>query len=157
MSDKINYVDIELAITKLFNIRHHIIVPNCYIELGTSNDYECDLLIIKKSGYAVEVEIKMSLNDVKADLKKKHSHDNEKIKELYFALPESIYDKAIEFIPEKAGLIIIKNIKDKIFAFIKRSPIINKNSRKLTLEEQLRFARLGTMRIWNLKKKLLKD
>lgn len=157
MSDKINYIDIELAITNYFNTRHHIIVPNCYIELGTSNDHECDLLIIKKSGYAVEVEIKMSLNDVKADLKKKHFHDNEKIKELYFALPESIYDQAIEFIPEKAGIILIRQYNDNVIARIKRNPIINKNSRKLTLEEQLKFARLGTMRIWNLKKKLLKD
>ena len=80
----------------------------------------------------------------------------EKIKELYFAVPESIYDKAIEFIPEKAGIILIRRIKNNVTATIKRNSIINKNSRKLTLEEQLKFARLGTMKIWNLKKKLLK-
>ena len=38
----------------------------------------------------------------------------------------------------------------------KRQPIRFKGARKLTIEEQLKVAKLGTMRIWNLKEKLIK-
>ena len=38
-----------------------------------------------------------------------------------------------------------------------RNAETNKNAVKLTTEEQLKIARLGTLRIWNLKEKLIKN
>ena len=60
--------EIELAIAKYYGTREHIIVPN--ISWGFDYMHECDMFIIKKSGYAVEVEIKRSKNDLINDFKK---------------------------------------------------------------------------------------
>jgi len=61
--------DIEFAVAKYFNFRKNLIVPN--VSWGF-NIHECDLLIVRKSGYAIEVEIKISKSDFKADFKKIH-------------------------------------------------------------------------------------
>ena len=151
----ISYTDIELAIVKRYGIRSHIIVPNCYINFGTSADHECDLIIIKRSGYAEEVEIKMSKSDFKADFKKKHGHIDERLQHLYYAMPLEVYEKCKDLIPEYAGVFVIKRFLDKIIAScVKIAP--KKTCRKLTESEQLKIARLGVMRVWNLKKKFQK-
>ena len=152
VSTSLSYLDIELAIAKHYDTRHHIIVPNCYINFGTSADHECDLLIIKKSGYAEEVEIKMSKNDLKADFKKKHGHIDERLQHLYYAMPVELYEQCKELIPEYAGVFTITKYEDRGFLrCVKSAP--KKQCRKLTTEEQLKIARLGVMRIWNLKQK----
>jgi len=46
------------------------IFPN----IDTITGYEADLLAITRHGYAHEYEIKISLSDFRADLKKKHKH-----------------------------------------------------------------------------------
>lgn len=66
--------------------------------------YEMDLITVSKQGIANEIEIKISLSDLKADKNKTHGHENQRTKRLYFAIPESIYEQAIEFIPEHAGI-----------------------------------------------------
>jgi len=88
----ISYLDIELAIANHYGIRQHIIVPNYYINFGTSIDHECDLIIIKRSGYAEEIEIKMSKSDFMADFKKKHIHTDERLQYLYYAMPIDVYE-----------------------------------------------------------------
>jgi len=148
----ITYTDIELAICNYYGIRQHIIVPNVFIGFGTISDHECDLLVIKKSGYAVEIEIKMSVSDLKADFKKVHKHENEKLQALYYAVPNDLYEKCKDLFPKYAGIYSIYKIEGRSFARIERSAS-NKKCRKLTIEEQLKFARLGVMRIWNLKTK----
>jgi len=148
----ITYVDVELAIVNLYNIRQHIIVPNCYINFASSADHECDLIIIKKSGYAEEIEIKMSKADFKADFKKKHGHLDERLQYLYYAMPNIVYEQCKDLIPDYAGVYVIKEGIKKKFALCVK-PAAKKNCRKLTIVEQLKIARLGTMRIWNLKQK----
>ncbi len=150
----------EVAIAKLFGIRQNIIVPN--ISWGFRM-HECDLFIVKKSGIAVEVEIKRSKSDLLADFKKRHHHNDKqnRITELYYALPEELYEKCKEFIPEDAGIIMCyryTNYRKEtyIYATIKRKAKRIKGARKLNEEEQLRVARLGTMRIWSLKQKIIK-
>jgi len=152
VSTSLSYLDIELAIAKHYDTRQHIIVPNCYINFGTSADHECDLIIIKRSGYAEEIEIKMSKSDLKADFKKKHGHIDERLQHLYYAMPVELYEQCKELIPEYAGVFTITKYEDRGFArCVKSAP--KKQCRKLTTEEQLKIARLGVMRIWNLKQK----
>ena len=155
VSTSLSYLDIELAIAKHYDTRQHIIVPNCYINFGTSADHECDLIIIKRSGYAEEIEIKMSKADLKADFKKKHGHIDERLQHLYYAMPVELYEQCKELIPEYAGVFTITKYEDRGFArCVKSAP--KKKCRKLTIEEQLNIARLGVMRIWNLKEKYKK-
>jgi len=59
--------EIEILVADYFNYRANLIVPNVSWGLGV---HECDILVLTKAGYAWEVEIKTSVADVKADLKK---------------------------------------------------------------------------------------
>ncbi len=171
--------EIELAIAKYYGTRQHIIVPN--ISWGFSwNDkqgwhsmHECDMFIIKKTGYAVEVEIKRSKSDLLNDFKKRHKHESNKIKEFFYAIPKDKVDEWSKLIPKHAGIIEYwkyeENIWDKkkhqwsnktkwvVKARITRNAEINKTASPLTVPEQLKIARLGTLRIWNLKEKMIKN
>jgi len=155
---QITTIEMEEAISRLFGVRTHIIVPN--VSWGLPGMHECDVFIVKKTGYAVEVEIKRTKSDLLADFKKSHNHDDERIKEFYYALPEKLLETCTEFIPEHAGIISCGRSpwsnRNDVYASIKRNPKPRKGARKLTQEEQFKVAKLGVMRIWSLKKKLIK-
>lgn len=151
----------EVAIAQYFGVRQHIIVPNISWGFGM---HECDLFIIKKSGVAVEVEIKRTKSDLLADFKKGHHHHDRgnRITELYFAFPEDLYESCKDIVPAGAGIITCYRWTDykkqeQISAHVKRESKRIKGARKLTEQEQMRIARLGTMRIWTLKQKLIKN
>ena len=112
---------------------------------------------------AVEIEIKRSKSDFLADFKKGHNHVDRqnRITEFYYAFPDNLIPKCIDQIPEHAGIISCNKFLDykkeeRVTASIERKPTKIKGSRKLTIEEQLKVARLGTLRIWSLKEKIIK-
>jgi hypothetical protein len=146
--------EIEVRMADYFGYRQNIIVPN--ISWGL-NLHECDLLILSKAGYATEVEIKVSKSDLIKDKEKRHMHSNNKIKNLYFAIPEKLNkDEIIKEIPKHSGIFVIgKEGRVKVL----REAIAKQNPYKFTMEDQLQLTRLGCMRIWNLKSSLknLKD
>ena len=146
----------ELAIAKHFGTRQHIIVPN--LSWGLAGMHECDLFLIRKSGYAIEVEIKRTKSDFLADFKKGHNHVDKqnRIAEFFYAFPEDIYEKCCTLVPENAGIIVCKRWGDRVFARIERGAQRINGARRLTIEEQLKVASLGTLRIWNLKQKIIK-
>jgi len=170
VNNKIKTIDIEIAVAEMYDWRQNIIVTN--VDWGIALGHECDLLIVRpKSGYTVEVEIKVSMSDLKADFKKLHDHYSQKIKELYFAVPEDLYEKVVNIIPDYAGIITCglrqhrrwqhsypEHLQEwwQIDAEVRRKAKQNENRRPLTPEEILHLSHLGTMRIWNLKKKLRK-
>ena len=100
----ITTIEMEVAIAKMFGIRTHIIVPNVSWGFGM---HECDLFLIKKSGVAVEVELKRSKSDLLADFEKRHGHIDRqnRITEFYYGMPEDMYEKCKDLIPENAGLL----------------------------------------------------
>jgi len=137
-------VDMENAIADYFDVRKNIIVPN--ISWGMF-DHECDMLIVRPSGYAVEVEIKRTRSDFLADFKKRHTHNDKRIKALYYAFPEELYEKCKDDVPDGAGILAIyKGKADFAFCHLKKAAI-NNESRPMTLEEMFTIAKLGTMRI----------
>jgi hypothetical protein len=98
--------DIELVLaTRQFPYwRGWTVVPRTY----TAVPHECDLLALTHAGYAHEVEIKISLSDLKADLKKDHSHDpGSIIKCLWFAMPAALAAKADQWVPPRAGILAV--------------------------------------------------
>lgn len=141
-------LEIEYALSKYFNIRINIVIPN--VSWGF-DIHECDLLVVSKLGYLTEVEIKISLQDLKKDSKKRHGHRDDRIKALYFAIPSKMA-KYIEYIPPHAGILVI-NSKGKVFLLSK--PKLNSKARVMNIEDKLKLLRLGTMRIWGLKKKII--
>ena len=139
----------EKFLAHFFDFRINVIVPR--VSWGF-DIHECDLLIMSKSGYATEVEIKISKADLIKDKDKTHQHNDNRLKALYFAIPEKLKD-CIEHIPERAGIILVNNDYPTIRPYrpsceIFREPKINKTPHKFTIEVQFKLARLGTMRIW---------
>lgn len=150
---KIKTIEMEVALANYFNFRQNLIVPNVSwgLYLNNSTLHECDLLVLTKSNYLWEVEIKVSKSDLIADKKKTHGHINKNIKRLYFAIPEYLKD-SIEHIPKRAGIITVsKNLRCSTI----RAPRTDKGY-KLKEHEKLKMAMLGSMRIWGLKKKVIK-
>jgi len=64
-----NAKEVELAVANYFGIRQHLIVPNVMWGF-TGLNYEADLVIVTKAGYAKEVEIKVSRADLIKDKEK---------------------------------------------------------------------------------------
>jgi hypothetical protein len=153
--------DIEIALSNYFDYRQKLIVPNVY--WGLNFQYELDLIVVSNSNYATEIEIKISKSDLKADLKKSHYHDSNRIKQLYFAVPEKLKEAALELIPERAGLFIVREDKDTLIrnqdgirirfpkVQIIKPPKINTKAKKLTVEEINKLHRLASLRMWTLK------
>lgn len=142
--------EIEYYVADYFNWRQNIIVPN--VAWGMFM-HECDLLILSKHGYATEVEIKISKSDLKKDLLKGHGHNDDRIKFLYFAIPEKLL-LCKNLIPPRAGILIVRSEGIRVEKIKEPIPIVKSNY-QFTPEERLNLARLGTMRIWRLKKELM--
>lgn len=117
-------------------------------------NHECDMLIVSKKCYLTEVEIKISLSDLKADFKKEHQHKDENIKNFYYAFPEEMKEKAIELIPEEAGILIAvkKHLNDGYeYRDIEcyRKSKINKEAKPINDIVLSKIYRLGYLRYWN--------
>ena len=147
---------IELAIAEFFGTRNNIIVPN--VSWGFFATHEADLVILNKSGYLTEIEIKRSWRDFLNDFKKHTTHDEGKVMWKYFAVPLSICEKVWQYLCDNGykdwGVI---SYSEEMYAAIVYHPNnhnLTTKSNRLFLEEQLTIARLGSMRIWKLKEKL---
>jgi hypothetical protein len=160
--DKLKTDEMEVALARYFNPRQKLVVPR--IAWGFSNiSHECDLIVLTKSGYLYEVEIKISKQDLIKDIKKNHHHNSEYIKFLYFAIPDYLKD-GMDKIPERAGILVVsRNTEHQrsdsklSYGFnvvIMRKPQLQ-SKHKLTDEERYQIARLGALKIWGLKEKLL--
>lgn len=156
-------LDIEIAVAEYFNPRANLIVPNVHWGFGV---HECDMLIVSKSGYCTEVEIKVSASDLKKDVDKRHHHNSNKIKHLYFAIPEKLLAYK-EHIPTRAGILVVS--EEKVINYsssYSSGNVINRISReryaetygnyRITEKERYEIARLGALRIWTMKNKLQK-
>jgi len=139
--------EIEIRIAQWFGYRTNLIVPNVSWGMGL---HECDILILTKAGYALEVEIKVSKGDIIKDAEKWHQHKSDKIKRLYFAIPKKL-EKHIALIPEQAGVI---TVDEGGWCKLVRNAEANRGARKWGDEDRFNIARLGAIRIWDLKEKL---
>lgn len=147
--------EMELALVQYFDARRNIIVPN--VSFGF-DIHECDLLILRPSGHAIEVEIKISRSDLKKDQKKWHNHHDRqnRIRELWFAVPDYLGDVQ-DLIPERAGIMRIRRGEwsGRLYASKVREAEPDLKAQKLNDQQRLRLTRLGTMRIWSLKRKII--
>lgn len=146
--------EMELLVSDYFGYRENLIVPN--ISFGLLN-HEADLLILRPSGWAEEVEIKVTKADIKRDLLKCNGRGHRSSKlvhKLWFAVPMEL--TTAPEIPEHAG--ILGAIYDEHLHYSRliavRAPQLNKAAVKPSPAQVLQMLRLGTMRIWTLKLKL---
>ncbi len=139
---------IEMAVADHFGYRQNLIVPNVHWGLGLP--YEADLVILRPSGWAIEVEIKCTASDIKADHRKRRQHDSNLFRELYFAVPEALSYSAD--IPEHAGIFSVFWYRPGWLKVKKvRSAALRKTATKWKPETRQKLCELAAMRIWSLK------
>ena len=157
--------EIEYAIINMVNVRQNYVIRN--LSWGMHNLHECDVLKLTKSGYATEYEIKISRSDLIKDKEKKHGHESDYIKELYFVVPYYLVDFAKQNIPKRAGLIAVyyKTFNGKevinfndVFYQTKTLiyPEVNSNSKKWSEDDVYNLLRLSNMRVLRYAKNMAK-
>gem|GEM_PF-1098118 len=162
-STELNIYEVELWLAEEFKFRKNLIIPN--VSFGFWNKYhdghECDILVVRPSGYVAEIEIKRSLSDLKAEEKKMHRHKSNAIREFWFAIPEEAMPDGLDFIdnnfPEAGVLVYSKRPHATLHrvtgAKIKK-PKINKAAIRLTDDDRGKLMRLGCLRLWSMRKTL---
>jgi len=142
--------NIECAVASLLNFRVYTIVPN--VSHGLYLNHECDMLALDSKGRFTEIEIKISVSDLKADFKKKHSHSSKIISRLVYAMPDFLCEKYNALIPKQFGIISVKCSDGRFIAKWFR-PCKHDNLKQKPSDSVIKnFMRLGCMRIWSLKK-----
>lgn len=144
--------DIEMAVVRHLGTQRHVIVPNVYSGIGLL--YEADLVALRRSNYAVEIEIKTSAADIKADLGKRKwlygKWPKNRFCEFWFAVPESL--SLHPLIPEHAGVYSVsQNEGGNHVVRVAKKPERNRKARRFTLEERQQLIYLGFRRLWDLK------
>lgn len=162
-------IEVALAKTNYFNFVRNIIAFNVNgISAVLPIFHECDMLVLSKSGYLTEIEIKRSWSDFMADFRKKHKHESGGlIKYFYYCIPEILLDKAYdELFERKVEYTGIITYSEELYIKLHGKKQFDKFAykfqsmpgyRKLSIEEQLQIARFGAMRSILLKEKLIKS
>lgn len=142
---------VEIAVAKHFGYRANLIVPNVHWGLGLA--YEADMVVLRPSGWAIEVEIKVSASDIKRDLGKRRQHDSRLFRQLYFAVPEHLAEHPD--IPERAGVLAV-SFKDSRWRVKQiRTAKLRPGAVKMADVQRRKLAELAAMRIWDLKHHLM--
>ena len=146
---------VEISVAELVGWRANVVVPN--VSWGLGLRHECDLLILDKQGRFTEVEIKVSLADLKADFKKGHGHKSKLISRLVYAVPQSLLESAKELVPKGQGIIAVKwnTRRGRHEAHWERVAKHDKTKPKPSEAVVKKFMALGCMRIWSLKKTVM--
>lgn len=158
VAPKLTALMLEVACASKFNYRQNLIIPNASWGLGI---HECDLLVVSKSGYCTEIEIKISKQDLIRDFAKPHGHKHELIRSMYYCVPEELREVALEIVPKDKGVLVCyrsKTYKDHFTNIVTaRNASIRKDARKLTPSEREKAFHLAAMRLWTLKETRLKN
>jgi hypothetical protein len=139
--------------------RNLLIVPN--VSWGLFTWGEADLIIVSKSKFLSEIEIKISLKDLEADEAKKkwrYPIRDIMIKYFYYAVPIDLLEGAKKIIAnssipqiQNAGIIAIGETGRVMLI---QKPITNKKAQPLPDKDLFKLARLSVFRYWNLRKKM---
>lgn len=145
---------------KLLN-RSVLIVPNC----GWTGS-ECDLLVVDKSMRIIDVEVKISRADLKADAKKdKWWHKRhwsrkgagprqwpDKVWKHYYVMPSEIWDaKLLPSINAASGVILLTHdarFSGGLLVNVVRAAKPCKEAKPISPADAIDLARLTSLRLW---------
>lgn len=101
MNSSKSAIDCRKALLRYFDPRVNMVMPNIYLCGG-----EMDLAVLTRAGYLTEVEIKISVQDWKADAhKRKWDYPERKyVNRFYYCLGPGIPLDAVE-VPEQFGVL----------------------------------------------------
>lgn len=139
-----------------------IAVPNTAWLAG----WESDLLLLHRSGWAWEIEIKVSVADFRREFKTKAAKHKTlrtgsysqyakgiRIQKYFFAMPKSVYDKLdpSEF-PDYAGIVVLDPANTdqwkRLIPSIVRRPKNLPGAEKATDAQRIRLLELAHSRLW---------
>lgn len=141
--------------------RSVLIVPNC-----SWTGSEADLLVIDKSMRIIDVEIKISRSDLKADPRKAKWYTNrpwsrkgqgkrewpDKVWKHYYALPKEIWDPSLlATLPEASGVILVRidsRCSGGLATEVMRNAKPNKDAKPICPADAIDLARLTSLRLW---------
>lgn len=148
-----------------FERRHLVLVLNC-----SWTGHECDLMVVTSDLRVIDVEVKISRADLKADAHKdkwwiRHGwqwHQAQqpeptarewppKVWKHYFALPAEIWQDALfDALPSpKSGVILLSERDGKVFAKCVRRSTPNREATRLKPAQAVDIARLASLRMWH--------
>lgn len=144
---KWNEYTLQRSVAAYFNYRNNMIIPNIYYP---NMYHECDVLVVSKAGYMTEVEIKITLEDFKRDIKKKYKSDG--LKYFYYAVPSTLVEQVTPLLPTHAGLLSVRpGYFDPYFTEVVIKSPANKECIVLTDEQRINLGRLCAIKLWNIK------
>jgi hypothetical protein len=158
--------DIELALTSYqgspFHRRRWFVVPN--VSWGWGLGYEADLICVNPGGHAVEVEIKVSRSDLRADAKKnkwaawrpgntegavfRRGTLDHRIWKFYYAVPQQLVADCLALEGGWPGAGILAVAADHTVTMVRR-PMPITATRLVTPDELVKLGHLAAMRYWD--------
>jgi hypothetical protein len=171
-----NMIAMALA-TQVFERKHLVIVPRC----GWPGS-ECDLLVVTRDLRIIDVEIKISRADLKADAKKDkwfHHWDfkidgpwqgwdaprrprqwPQRVWKHYYCMPRDIWaPELVEFVPAASGILLVtdwREYPDRPFIRVERQAKPCRDAERITAEDAVDIARLASLRMWEALRKIEK-
>lgn len=149
----------------LMNSRSVLVVPCC----GWAG-HEADLLVIEPKLRIIDIEIKISRSDLKADLKKdkwwttrpwsratgygerSRREWPDKVWKHYYVMPQEIWDdKLLSFIPATSGVLLLQRRRDGNgpLLYPQRRAKPNKDAKPISAADCIDIARLANLRMWS--------
>ena len=109
--------------------------------------------MVPSSGYVTEVEVKVSLTDLRRDAEKEKWRTRSfvgLITRFYYAMPLALWQRegAQEAVREGAGVITVERVGRRLKARLAREAE-RRPGRKLSLQERFTLARVGSYRAWS--------
>lgn len=141
-----------------------LVVPNCYW-----TGHETDLLVIEARMRIVDIEIKISRSDLKADAKKSKWWTSRpwsrnrrlldeprrwpaKVWKHYYAMPADIWsDDLLESIPETSGVLLVRpdaRYRNGAIIDVQRMAKPNPEAKPISPGDCIDLARLCSLRMW---------
>lgn len=164
---------------QFFNRRHLVVLPNC-----TWPGHECDVLAVTQDLRLIDVEIKVSRSDLKADAKKdkwwrrdwpkwdaaagcyrpakpdERREWPQKVWKHYYVLPRDLWDVALfDCLPsERSGVLLldVQRHNGLLVVHCERRATPCKDADRLTPADAVDIARLASLRMWDAYEKLEK-
>lgn len=146
----------------VFKARNVIVVPDC-LWPGS----ECDMLVVRTDLRLIDVEIKISRQDLKADAHKDKWFDMPptwpmnthraktpraypaRIWKHYYAMPRAIWtDELLQFIQPASGILMISDRDNYPVMSVKRQARPNREAKAISAEDVMDIARLTSNRMW---------
>lgn len=153
---------------QLLNGRSVLVIPNCQW-----TGHECDLLVIERGLRVIDVEIKISRADLKADIHKakwwngrpwrrqaitlrgrelRRREWPEKVWKHYYALPQEIWrPELLESIPATSGVLLLcaqDSPSSPIALRVIRRAKPNGKAKQISPQDAVDLARLASLRMW---------